>query len=57
MRAWKSAPAPVAPFRRGHALATALLGDAIARNMFTVGYAWQGGGLPISRTRSSKRSP
>jgi indolepyruvate ferredoxin oxidoreductase len=30
-------------------LAAALLGDAIATNMFMVGYAWQQGGLPVSR--------
>jgi len=31
------------------ALATALTGDAMAANMFSVGFAWQGGGLPLSR--------
>ena len=30
-------------------LAAALTGDAIATNMFMVGYAWQQGGLPVSR--------
>ncbi len=30
-------------------LAVALLGDAIATNMFMVGFAWQQGGIPISR--------
>ncbi len=30
-------------------IATALMGDAIAVNMFMVGYAWQKGWLPISR--------
>ncbi len=30
-------------------LATALLGDAIATNMFMLGFAWQNGGLPLSR--------
>lgn len=30
-------------------LATALLGDAIATNMFMLGVAWQKGGLPLSR--------
>ncbi len=29
-------------------LATALLGDAIATNMFMLGFAWQNGGLPLS---------
>ncbi|RAU20595.1 indolepyruvate ferredoxin oxidoreductase [Paramagnetospirillum kuznetsovii] len=29
-------------------LATTLLGDALAANMFLVGYAWQKGGLPLS---------
>jgi indolepyruvate ferredoxin oxidoreductase len=30
-------------------LATALMGDAIATNMFVLGYAWQKGWLPLSR--------
>jgi indolepyruvate ferredoxin oxidoreductase len=30
-------------------LATALMGDAIASNMFMLGYAWQRGWLPLSR--------
>ena len=30
-------------------VATALMGDAIAVNMFMVGYAWQKGWLPVSR--------
>ena len=30
-------------------LASALVGDAIATNMLMVGFAWQQGGLPISR--------
>ncbi len=30
-------------------LAVALFGDAIATNMFMVGFAWQQGGLPVSR--------
>ena len=41
--------------RRAHAefvdatrLATALLGDAIATNMFMLGYAWQKGLVPVS---------
>ncbi len=29
-------------------LATALLGDSIATNMFMLGYAWQRGGLPVA---------
>ena len=29
-------------------LATALMGDALASNMFLVGFAWQKGGLPLS---------
>ena len=32
----------------GQRLATALLGDAIAANMFMVGVAWQKGLLPLS---------
>ncbi len=31
------------------ALATALLGDAIATNLFLLGYAWQKGCVPLSR--------
>ena len=38
-----------AHFVEAQLLASALLGDAIAANMFTVGYAWQQGGVPISR--------
>ena len=30
-------------------IATAIMGDAIATNMFTVGYAWQRGAVPLSR--------
>ncbi|MEM1037916.1 MAG: indolepyruvate ferredoxin oxidoreductase family protein [Pseudomonadota bacterium] len=30
-------------------LAVSLLGDAIASNMFMLGFAWQNGGLPVSR--------
>ena len=39
-----------AHFVEAQRLASALLGDALAANMFMVGYAWQLGGLPISRT-------
>ncbi len=35
-------------------LATALLGDGIATNMFMLGYAWQNGGLPLSRAALHK---
>jgi indolepyruvate ferredoxin oxidoreductase len=38
-----------AHFIEAQRLATALLGDAIATNMFMVGYAWQQGGLPLTR--------
>jgi indolepyruvate ferredoxin oxidoreductase len=38
-----------AHFVEAQALATALTGEAIAANMFMVGYAWQQGGLPLSR--------
>src|SRR3954452_3620958 len=31
------------------AIATAVLGNAIAANMFTLGYAWQSGHVPLSR--------
>ena len=37
-----------AHFVEAQALAGALLGDAIATNMFMVGFAWQQGGMPIS---------
>jgi indolepyruvate ferredoxin oxidoreductase len=39
---------PRADAGRRHALATALLGDAIATNLFMLGYAWQQGLVPIS---------
>lgn len=32
-----------------HKMAVALLGDAIGANMFMLGFAWQNGGLPVSR--------
>ncbi|MBK7660825.1 MAG: indolepyruvate ferredoxin oxidoreductase family protein [Betaproteobacteria bacterium] len=38
-----------ADFIDGGALATALLGDSIATNLFMVGYAWQKGLVPIGR--------
>ncbi|MGH6922470.1 MAG: indolepyruvate ferredoxin oxidoreductase family protein [Propylenella sp.] len=38
-----------AHFVEAQRLAVALLGDAIATNMFMVGFAWQQGGLPVSR--------
>jgi indolepyruvate ferredoxin oxidoreductase len=38
-----------AHFVEAQRLAGALLGDAIATNMFMVGFAWQHGGLPLSR--------
>jgi indolepyruvate ferredoxin oxidoreductase len=36
-------------FIEAQRLASALMGDGIATNMFMVGYAWQHGGLPLSR--------
>jgi indolepyruvate ferredoxin oxidoreductase len=36
-------------FVEAQRLATALTGDAIATNMLMVGFAWQQGGLPVSR--------
>ena len=36
-------------FVEADGLASALVGDAIATNMLMVGFAWQQGGLPISR--------
>ncbi len=38
-----------AHFVEAERLAAALVGDAIATNMLMVGFAWQQGGLPISR--------
>jgi indolepyruvate ferredoxin oxidoreductase len=38
-----------ARFIEAQQLAVALLGDAIATNMFMVGFAWQQGGLPLTR--------
>jgi indolepyruvate ferredoxin oxidoreductase len=37
-----------AHFVEAQALAGALMGDAIATNMFMVGFAWQQGGIPLS---------
>ncbi|HQT85272.1 MAG: indolepyruvate ferredoxin oxidoreductase [Acidiphilium sp. 37-64-53] len=31
-------------------IATALMGDAIATNLFVLGYAWQAGKIPVART-------
>ena len=42
-------------FVDGSGLATALMGDAIASNLFMLGYAWQQGLVPLSR-RSEKAS-
>jgi indolepyruvate ferredoxin oxidoreductase len=38
-----------ADFVDGSSLATALMGDSIATNLFMVGYAWQKGLIPLSR--------
>ena len=38
-----------AHFVEAQRLATKLMGDAIAANMFMVGFAWQQGGIPLSR--------
>ena len=38
-----------AHFIEAQRLASALLGDAIATNMFMVGYAWQQGGIPLPK--------
>src|SRR3546814_17774020 len=35
-------------------VATALLGDAIATNLFMLGYAWQQGLLPLSDRKSTR---
>ena len=35
-------------FVRATAIATALLGDSIAANLFLLGYAWQSGLIPVS---------
>jgi len=45
----RSAAGEGARFVSATTLATALLGDAIATNLFLVGYAWQLGRLPVSR--------
>ncbi|MEE9376030.1 MAG: indolepyruvate ferredoxin oxidoreductase family protein [Rhizobiaceae bacterium] len=37
-----------------HQMALSLLGDAIGANMFMLGFAWQNGGLPISRKAIQK---
>ena len=38
-----------AHFVEAERLAAALVGDAIATNMLMVGFAWQQGGIPVSR--------
>jgi len=43
------AGADQAHFVDAQGLATALCGDAIASNMFMAGFAWQQGGIPLSR--------
>jgi len=43
-----------AEFIDGGALATALLGDSIATNLFMVGYAWQKGLVPVGREAIEK---
>ena len=46
----RSAPGPGARISsRRSGSPSALMGDAIAANMFMVGFAWQQGGLPLSR--------
>ncbi len=40
---------PLAAMIDAQRLATTLMGDAIATNMFMVGFAWQQGGIPLSR--------
>ena len=42
--------------RRGAAIATGLLGNAIAANMFMLGYAYQTGASRFPPPRSNKRS-
>ncbi|MBZ8132690.1 indolepyruvate ferredoxin oxidoreductase family protein [Afifella sp. IM 167] len=44
------AGAELAHFVDAQGLASALCGDAIASNMFMAGYAWQMGGIPLSRS-------
>jgi len=41
-------------FIEATAVATALLGNAIAANMFMLGYAWQSGRVPLSRAAIEK---
>jgi len=43
-----------ADFIEAGSIATTLLGDAIATNMFMLGYAWQKGWVPISEAALSK---
>ena len=45
-----------ADFINGSALATALLGDAIAANMFMLGFAWQKGLVPVGLEALTGRS-
>ncbi|HOB46900.1 MAG TPA: 2-oxoacid:acceptor oxidoreductase family protein, partial [Zoogloea sp.] len=41
-------------FLDAHKLATALMGDAIATNLFLLGYAWQKGWVPVSAASLDK---
>ncbi|WP_374266654.1 indolepyruvate ferredoxin oxidoreductase family protein [Zoogloea sp.] len=41
-------------FLDAHALATALMGDAIATNLFLLGFAWQKGWVPVSEASLDK---
>ena len=45
----EAAGAGATEFLDGTGLATALMGDSIATNMFMLGYAWQKGLVPVSR--------
>jgi indolepyruvate ferredoxin oxidoreductase len=45
----ESAGASAVEFIDGTGIATALMGDSIATNMFMLGYAWQKGLVPVSR--------
>ena len=45
-----------ADFVEATELATALMGDAIATNLFMLGYAYQKGWIPLAAPRSSARS-
>jgi indolepyruvate ferredoxin oxidoreductase len=51
----ESVGAGAADFIDATKLATALMGDSIAANLFMLGYAWQRGRIPLKKNRCCAR--